>query len=167
MKFERFWDIYVQSFPESERRSKHQQITLLEDSRYHVIPIHHNDIEAGFFTYWNLEGFLFGEHLAVDSSFRNAGLGRLFLEDFFKTLEAPFIIEVERPFNEIASRRIAFYERLGFILCPFDYLQPSYTGLTEPVPMYMMAYGKNLDKKDFEYYRDNIYKTVYKVTEII
>lgn len=166
MKFERFWEIYIQSFPESERRNKPQQIVLLEDPRYHVLPIIHEGNEAGFFTYWDLDGFLFGEHLAVDESFRNAGLGRIFLEQFFTTLKAPFIIEVERPINEIAARRIAFYERLGFVLCPFDYVQPSYTGLTEPVPMYMMAYQQVLDRNQFELYRSNIHKTVYKVPEI-
>lgn len=162
MNFNRFWTIYEASFPPTERRSSEQQKEILEYTNYHVVPIIHEGEEAGFFTYWKLDGFLFGEHLAVDEKYRNSGLGRIFLTSFFETLNEPFVIEVEKPTTEIADRRIAFYERLGFVLNHYDYEQPSYTGLTEPVPMFIMTYQEAIDESRFNAYKEQLYKTVYK-----
>jgi len=161
MNFDRFWTIYESSFPPSERRTPEQQRELLNSPIYHVVPIIHDGESAGFFTYWKLEGFLFGEHLAVAEKYRNSGLGRIFLTSFFETLTEPFIIEVEKPETDIAARRIGFYQRLGFVLNSYHYEQPSYTGHTEPVPMFVMSYKESLDESRFELYRDQLYKAVH------
>ena len=54
----------------------------------------------------------------------------------------PLVLEVEMPDNELAQRRIGFYQRQGFQLwdeCPYE--QPPYHPEDESLPMYLMVHG--------------------------
>ncbi len=74
-------------------------------------------------------------------------------------------MEVERPLEEMAKRRINFYQRHGFTLWENDYYQPPYKPGDDYLPMYLMVHGELNAQKDFEEVKHRLYTEVYKVKE--
>ena len=164
---EAIWQLMVESFPYEERRSRDDQKRVLDHPDYHlkVLRDANRDL-VGFISYWMFPRFLFVEHFAISSAFRNKGLGaQLFKEHCLRPYAGRLIIlEVERPDYELAKRRIGFYERLGFKLNPFTYMQPSYHVESEELPLLLMSYPVVLDYSLFKEVRAHLYKNVYKVS---
>lgn len=46
------------------------------------------------------------------------------MEEYIRQSGKPVLLEVEPPLGEMEQRRIGFYERLGFHLNPYAYVQP-------------------------------------------
>ena len=84
----------------------------------------HGELMA-FLAVWEFDTFLFVEHFAVRKSCRNGGLGAVLLTQLTTQSRKPVILEVELPTGELEARRIAFYERNGFVMNPFEYMQPA------------------------------------------
>ena len=78
----------------------------------------------GFITSWMFEDWCFIEHLAIDPINRGKKYGERIMKDFM--VNRKLLLEVEPPLSVDAIRRIGFYERLGLVCLPFDYLHPSY-----------------------------------------
>lgn len=118
---------------------------------------------VGLVTVWNLGTFHYGEHLATSPALRNKGYGKQIMQRLRELYPGTFILEVERPTDEMAIRRIGFYQRCGFSLCEKEYMQPSYREGGQEVPLYLMYAGiENIDSQ-FEYIRDTIHREVYGV----
>lgn len=161
--FNQLWDLYQRSFPEVERRTIDQQKQVMGEENYHMEYFFEDSDFTGFILYWVLPSFLFIEHVAVDDRFRGRGLGKKYLEKMIKDSDVPIILEVEPPENEMAKRRIKFYERLGFVLNQYEYYQPSYVKDGEPIRLIVMSHGSALSKEDFEGIKLSLYRQVYKV----
>lgn len=160
--FDDFWRIYCESFPEDERRSREDQLRIMEDHRYRIAPIEADGMPVGFITSWDLGEFIFGEHFAIDSRSRGRRIGEKSLRGFLHSLTRPFVVEVELPEDDISRRRISFYERLGMKLNDFDYTQPPYSEGQRPLPMKLMSYPDHLTAGQLEAARDMIYRVVYR-----
>ena len=74
----------------------------------------------------------------------------------------PVILEVELPTGELEARRIAFYERNGFVMNPFEYMQPAMGEDRHAIPLRIMSYPKRLFADEFETMRDVLYCHVYR-----
>jgi hypothetical protein len=72
-------------------------------------------------------------------------------------------LEVEIPEEEMAKRRINFYQRQGFSLWEKPYQQPPYKAGDNYLPMLIMAYGDIECGKDFDLVKEHIYCEVYNV----
>ena len=138
--------IYEESFPYEERRDTAEMTRMVaEDNRLHFIVFYgerEEDGPIGFFTFWDFgHGYLYGEHFAVDPSRRGGGTGTRIL-DYIKSMDIPMILEIEMPSeaDEMTLRRKLFYERNGFILNPYEHVQPPYHPDSRPVPMNVMTW---------------------------
>lgn len=161
--FDEVYDIMLYSFPESERRSKKDQLGLFSDSRYKIAAERGADgIICVFLAYWELNGVTFLEHFAVAEHLRGGGLGGRFLDELVKGLKGTVCLEAELPETSIAARRIAFYERHGFILNDYRYIQPPLGEGRVEQPLKVMSYGAALTKEQFENIRAEVYEAVYK-----
>ncbi|MDL2255841.1 GNAT family N-acetyltransferase [Parabacteroides sp. OttesenSCG-928-K15] len=155
---------YNDSFPPVERRDFSLVRNLLEtEPDFTLLSLYWQDEYAGFITYWDLGGFLYVEHFALDPSARNGGVGSKAMQIFLSESELPVILEVEMPTDELSRRRIGFYERLGFVLDNTPYQQPPYRPDEGWFDMLLMAYGAIDLKKDFEKVRTALYSRVYGV----
>jgi hypothetical protein len=92
---------------------------------------------------------------------RNKGYGEKVLKHITQSVELPIILEVEMPDDETSKRRIGFYERCGFVLHTNPYIQPPYRAKDEPLPMYLMTYGKLDMEKKYQQIKERIYQEVY------
>lgn len=163
---DKFIEILVEAFPSYERRDVKRQRALFDNEFYNVLTVSDNEKTLGFLAYWDFKDFLFYEHFAVDKSARNCGIGKQTLEKLFEKSEGrPIVLEIELPQNELASRRLHFYERNGFVANTFQYFQMPLNSCDEKTPMILMSKSTPLTKENFEKYRDIIYRNVYDIEE--
>ena len=120
---------------------------------------------VGFITYWDFGRFYYVEHFATHPGMRNSGYGKRTLELLCKLLTRPIVLEVERPDNETAQRRIGFYQRQGFKLWQKDYFQPPYKEGDGFLPMYIMVYGELDEDSDFGEVKRTLHTHVYGLAE--
>lgn len=150
------------AFPQEERRDTLQQREFSD-----VHPLFSNNIiledgtPIGMISYWNMGDFFYIEHFAIDPTLRNGGYGKRVLESIKEQLQGPIVLEVEEPTDEMSSRRINFYKRLGFILIEKTYMQPPYRKGDNELPMFLMVYGEMKMDSNFEKVKNTIYKEVY------
>ena len=142
---ERIVDLYIQSFPDNERRSIVKFKNLFENNNdFHILGFFEdNDEFIGFISYWDFDTFRYAEHFAVVPEKRNGGLGSQCLKYAVETMGLPVVLEVEPPVDDMAKRRIGFYQRNGFKLwSDLYYLQPAYEKFLEPVELKLMTIGE-------------------------
>lgn len=161
--FDKIFEIMEQSFPRDERRPQAAQKALFDNGKFSAYVMCDNDGIIGFVTTWQLVGFAFVEHLAVSPDHRNLGLGAKILSELSTSQNARLCLEVEPPQTDIARRRIAFYERNGFYLNHFDYVQPAYTKQRNPVPLLIMTTDGAINAQEFENVKEQLYREVYRV----
>lgn len=128
---------------------------------FHNHIIFDDDIPVGFITYWDFERFYYAEHFAINPDLRNGGYGKKVLNYLCEELNRPIVLEVEMPTEEMAQRRIHFYERHGFTLWEKAYQQPPYKPGDNYLPMLLMVHGDLQCERDFEEIKKRIYKEVY------
>jgi ribosomal protein S18 acetylase RimI-like enzyme len=131
--------LYETSFPLRERRDWNQVLSLLSNARMQLAVIEEAGRSIGFAIGWSISGWHFIEHLAIDPAQRGKQYGSRVMQQLIEHGQHHIILEVEPSHDDLARRRILFYERCGFHLVPFPYLQPPYRAGEEPVPMQLMS----------------------------
>ncbi|MGL4992518.1 MAG: GNAT family N-acetyltransferase [Bacteroidales bacterium] len=163
--------IYEEAFPIEERRDFENICSLMQENpNFNCMGIFHEQKLVGLLTYWILPGstpFAYGEHLAISPSMRGQSIGSIVLEKFAEMAQLPIILEVEHPTTEQAVKRIKFYERNGYKLWEFDYVQPPYGENLPPVPLYLMTIGDLPLDSNYKEVKSTIYREVYGLTEEI
>lgn len=141
--------LYFDSFPPEERRSWKSIMELTDDrsSPFNLTVILRDGMTAGFITWWRLGGARYVEHFAIIPAMRGGGLGGEAIRNFVAADPMPVILEVEPSgSNDMADRRIAFYERCGFTgHRDFKYIQPPYSPGLPEVPLMLMTSDKSVD----------------------
>lgn len=148
------------AFPVDERRPEAEYAGLLADPRYCLEMIVEEEQPLGFFSSWDLTGFTYIEHFAVEAGCRGRGVGGAALRSFVAAHEGPVILEVEPPGTGAdAVRRIAFYERQGFRYNPVRHVQPPYAPGLRPVVLHLMSWPDPVT--DYACVRRELYEHVY------
>lgn len=164
--YEYMEQLMVASFPPDEYRALGELRSYTDtQSRFHNNIVLDNDTPIGLITYWDFGRFYYIEHFAIDPTQRNGGQGSRALQHVCRLLQAPIVLEVELPEEEMAIRRIGFYQRQGFVLWEKAYRQPPYKPGDNFLPMYLMVYGNLECEKEFGSISKQIHQTVYKYTQ--
>ncbi|WP_197284133.1 GNAT family N-acetyltransferase [Bacillus sp. JCM 19041] len=160
-QYPQFYQLMEDSFPVDERRPLKQQQSLLLREDYTVY-IHEIDGEiAGFLAIWETSDFVFLEHFAVNTTFRNRGLGSKLIQALSAQIDKPIVIEIEPLEGDLEKRRAAFYERNGFHLSHYGYIQPPLAQGLKPVPLVLMSYPNPLSQENYTAFNDWVFSTVY------
>lgn len=158
--------IYVDSFPANERREWQEIQKLLTYPSYNLYRISFNNELRGLISIWRWPEFIFIEHFAMSISTRGLGLGTQVMKQIINENSPLIIIEVDLPDTEQSIRRIAFYERLGFLLCHENYYQPPYSPGMSKVKMILMSFPHTLSREEFLFFKAKVYKEVYQLNNI-
>ncbi len=164
-RFDEIYEIMENSFPSDEFRPYCEQKELFWDKRYTVYGNIDDGKLSSFIATWNFEEFIFIEHFATSPAFRNKGIGEEMLKYLSNTLQKRLCLEVEPPKEEIQKRRIAFYNRNGFFLNTFPYVQPPISKGKTPVPLMIMTTGSKVSENEFLSIKKTLYEEVYKTNE--
>ena len=160
-QFENFYQLIEESFPSDEYRPYQTQRGLLSHPHYQIY-VHEKDHElAAIFATWEGPDFIFLEHFAVKASLRDGGLGSKLLQTFLKQQAKPIVIEIEPPEGELEKRRASFYERNGFSLSQWGYVQPALAKEQSPVSLVLMSYPKPLQEQAYQTFKNWVFKHVY------
>lgn len=158
-EFDHIYSLLKTSFPIDEYRPYQSQKELLNDPRYTVFVV--DDLTA-LITVWQFESFSFIEHFAVAPECRNQGLGAGILHELISMQSRPVCLEAELPETDLAKRRLGFYQRRGFHVNNYHYIQPAYSVGQNPVPLLILTTGAPITMNQFESIRDILYREVYK-----
>lgn len=159
--FDEVYALMEEAFPIEERRSFENQKALLERDDYAIYGVLEQDHVVAFIAAYVVSDVCFIEHLAVRREARGTGIGKELLQAYLKHTQGLVVLEVEKPAVEIARRRIAFYERLGFTLFETNYAQPPLHGDLAPLPLYLMSWPRRYDDQEWEKIIINLYRDVY------
>ena len=159
-----FSRLCVEAFPVDERRPEDEYAGLLANPRYCLEMSLEENRCVGFFSSWNLTGFTYIEHFAVEHTYRGHGVGSAALKAFVAKHSGTVILEVEPPQMGVnAVRRIAFYKRLGFLYNPVHHVQPPYAQGLQPVRLHLMSFPNPVT--DYTAVRRELYSQVYGISE--
>ncbi len=156
------YDLMEEAFPEEERRKYEKHKQLYENGCFEIFG---KKDETGkviaVMSIWNLEDVRYAEHLAVDPCLRGQKIGENLLQWVLKKNDLPLVLEVELPENEIAKRRIGFYQRQGLYYNEYPYLQPPLQEGHGMLPLRLMTYPEKIDEKTYHRYEKQIHQKVY------
>lgn len=141
--------LYISSFPPEERRPWSQIADAASEPCLYGLYTGEY-IFAGIITVWKFNDFAYVEHFAVDPTKRGGGIGAQAIGELKHMLQLPVVLEVE-PLDHpdpMASRRITFYERCGFTLLDYPYIQPPYAPGLPSVPLCLMTTDTGLDPSE-------------------
>ena len=150
--FDQMYALLQQSFIKDELRPYEAQKALFQEPLYHVFAEREADGEQmiAFIAVWDFTDFVFIDYFAVHPAFRNRRLGEKMLQDLAHLTPKDICLEIETPRDELTFRRLHFYQRNHFVLCPFNYKQPPIAKGNAPVSLSLMSTQKITDKDDFE-----------------
>ena len=160
------YPIFAKSFPPDEIRPYDEQAALLFNPYYRLYAKKDGKTVQSLLAVYSFPELTFIEHFATDPALRGKGIGSTFLTELLSSSDLPVCLEVERPENDISIRRIAMYERLGFFLNKYDYIQPSISKGRRPVALYIMSYPSALNEEQYLAVRNRLYRDVYNVKEV-
>lgn len=157
-------ELYQAAFPEKERREFSDLEKLLAEDVCFIYSINtENTGYAGFCICWDLGGFAFVEHFAINPEKRGLGIGEKTLSLLKTTHKKTILLETEPPVDEITTRRVHFYQRNGFRMLHRFYVQPSY-GINKPeVELKLMYCGEEPDSTQLDDMIRRVKKYVYRV----
>lgn len=135
---------YAETFPLEERRDTSSLLRMLYEPDMFFSAILSDDLVVGLVVYWKFEKFIYIEHLAVLQFHRRKGIGECVLHKLQEE-GRPILLEVEIPYDEASTRRVAFYQRCGFAALPVYYQQPPYRKGESVVPMMLFS-----DRQDWD-----------------
>ena len=161
-EFEFYYSLLEKDFCFEERREKVDELKMLKNKHFKPCYIFDNNMLIGYFCYWDLGEFLFGEHFAILENLRDQGWGTKFLTYFLQNLKKPFVFEMEKPLDTQSKKRKKFYEKFAFVFNDFDYHQPSYHGDDKEIPMIFVSYPEKLTSERYNKMVKKIRKEVYK-----
>lgn len=160
--FDSVYEKMKAAFPYEERRDYNDQKECSEIKYFNCFEILDGESPVGFVTPWIFDEFVYIEHLAIDEDKRSGGYGSKTVEKIKDFYKKPVILEAEAPQTEQQIKRIRFYERLGFKVNDYKYMQPSYHG-GEGVPLMILSYPSLLSQAEFDYFVSTTRKYVYKI----
>ncbi|MFI3296568.1 MAG: GNAT family N-acetyltransferase [bacterium] len=173
-KISKILDIYVDSFPEEERRPVPQWLDILKyNTNFTLYGVMIDGDAVGFLTAWEvMPEIIYIEHFAISSTMRGKSIGSEVMREFIAIKEnSTIILEVEEPTlalcdieKKIRKSRIKFYEKLGFKLQNLDYFQPSYHNDSNTMILRLMTNSEEVLINNYNTIRNNIYRDVYNYT---
>lgn len=161
-QFDEVYALFEEAFIPEELRTKEKMKSFFEEGRFDIYVMEEKGKVLGALIIWEFEDFVYLENFAVDQKQRNHGIGSRLLQEMKSIFPTKtLILEVDEPSDNLSKRRIAFYQRNGYHLTSYDYIQPPLRKDGIPVHLYLMSYPYLISKKEFEAIKDNIFQTVY------
>lgn len=166
-RFDELFAILEQSFPKSKRRDRTGHLAEFSEERFNSI-CYIPDKLMGFLNYWDFDDFIYIEHFAVSPELRGQGTGSALMRYLAELTDGrKLVLEAEPPDDSsIAARRVAFYERLGFRLNRYKYIQPALIKGEKPIPLVIMSSPTLLSPDEYDVIRERMYHEVYKCNSI-
>ena len=158
------WDLYEESFPRCERWNAQGYDRAFGDPRFEADGIWRGDEFIGILFHWGADGYRYVEHLAVSPALRGQNMGSAALSAFCRKV-GRVILEIDPPEDDISIRRRHFYERLGFVANPYQYIHPSFRKPFTPHRLVLMSYPGAITYEEARSFADFVREAVLRYSE--
>lgn len=150
---QQLWAMYQDSFPYEERRKPSEIVARLDEEQsdcpveLHLIideeSLDEEQTLIAFALTYRLPSAIYIEYLCTAPHLRNGGIGTSLVKSLVRHYSnKPLILEAEpKGYSDLAERRLSFYQRHGFKIHDYPYLQPAYHDDTEPVALLLLSRG--------------------------
>lgn len=159
-------DLYNDAFPPEERWNFDMTLENKHKDNYKFYGILDDDTPIGLTMLWDLDDFNYGEYLAIDKKFRGNKYGTEVLTKILKMLSDKLIVIEVEPYdlNEIAKKRIEWYQRFGLVLSEYDYDMPCIdeNKNISSIKMKIMTSRKIQNKEEHDNITKILYNRIYK-----
>ncbi len=158
------WEIYQNSFPLSEQRTLAHQQTALRSSDFYFMVYREENTIVGLIGYWEIDDYLYIEHYAINPALRGGGYGSRILEDLIRHTPRTVILEIDEVKDEISTRRLHFYQRLGFVMNPYRHPLHRYREGDEhqDAILHILTYPHTIDAATYERFCQDLTDIVMK-----
>jgi len=151
--FQKFWQIYTESFAYIERRDIELQQTAFTSPFYRLDVYLKKSEVAGFMGYWIFNQYIYVEHFAIARNQQGTGKGTLMMKTLQQQTKKIILLEIEPVVDETTKRRWLFYEKLGFLKTPHFHLMPVYHPGDDPnVRLDVLSYPFVIDEALYNQY---------------
>ncbi len=158
------WELYEKSFPYNERWNAEGYDRAFGDPNFEADGIWRGDEFIGILFHWGADGYRYVEHLAVSPALRGQNMGSAALSAFCRKV-GRVILEIDPPVDDISIRRLHFYERLGFVANPYQYIHPSFRKPFTPHRLVLMSYPGAITYEEARSFADFVRETVLRYSE--
>lgn len=160
--YEEFYTIYSQSFPVYEQRDEKQQECAFNNTNYHLDCFIDDHKFLAFIAYWDFDNYIYIEHFAVNPEYRGENIGSNTLRNFIEDKKKMILLEIDPPVNEIAQKRLKFYEKLGFVSNPYSHHHPAYKKDYPPHELIVLSMDKALEQSSYDRFYQELSHIVMK-----
>lgn len=158
------WELYEKSFPDNERWSAEGYDRAFGDPNFEADGIWRGEEFIGILFHWNADGYRYVEHLAISPALRGQNMGSAALSAFCRKV-GRVILEIDPPVDDISVRRRHFYERLGFVTNPYEYIHPSFRKPFTPHRLVLMSYPGAITYEEARSFADFVREAVLRYSE--
>lgn len=157
------WALYENSFPYCERWNAEAYDRAFGDPHFVADGIWLDGNLIGILFHWNAGDYHYVEHLAVSPALRGQNMGSKALAAFCRGRRV--VLEIDPPVDDISIRRLHFYQRLGFVENPQEYIHPSFRRPFTPHKLVLMSYPDPLTNDEARVFADFIRERVLRYSE--
>ncbi len=147
--FDKAWELYENSFPIEEKRTKDEQYIILEKENYNPLIFIKEEIVVGILFFWDFKECVFIEHFAINSLLRNQSYGSIIFEDFLTKYEN-YILEIEQIYDDITKRRFNFYKKFDFVINEYKHFQIPFRKDSKKLELLLLSHKNPLTKREYE-----------------
>lgn len=158
------WALYEKSFPDCERWRAEDYDRAFGDSHFEADGIWRGGEFIGILFNWHAGSYRYLEHLAISPALRGQNMGSQALAAFCQKV-GRVILEIDPPVDDISRRRRHFYERLGFVVNPYDYIHPSFRKPFTPHKLVLMSYPSAITYEEARGFADFVRERVLRYSE--
>ena len=131
--FAAVYELYAAAFPVYQRRGPVDMDLAFAQPAYRLDAWLADNEFAALMSWWDFADMRYVEHLAVSPAKRSLGLGRKLLHAWLPLADTPVVLEIDPVRDEITRRRLAFYQRAGFV--PNSHIRHTVPSLQERAVM--------------------------------
>jgi len=157
--FEKAWKLYLDSFPEIERRTLEEQEEILTDKNFKMTCYVEDDVLISIVFYWKISSYTFLEHFAVNSELRGQSLGSKILQKFIND-KKNIVLEIEPIVDEITQKRLKFYKKFGFVVNTHEHLQIPFREGAKELKLLLMSQEKTLSQQEYKVLYESMKKSL-------
>lgn len=152
-------ELYDISFPDHEKRSIRGRESLLPLEQFYLYKIVDNNQFVGFIGGWLIETFFYIEHFAIAQHIRGAGYGQKSLSALCQ-LYPRIVLEIDPLVDEVARKRLHFYEKNGFIKNDYSHHHPSYNDKYTPHKLEILSLHSPFTQDEYQTFNQFLVNTV-------
>lgn len=151
--------LYDISFPDHEQRSYAGRAALLPLEQYYLYKITDNNQFVGFIGGWAIDAFFYIEHFAIDQHIRGAGYGQKSLTALCQ-LYPQIVLEIDPLVDEVAKKRLHFYEKNGFVRNDYVHHHPCYNTQYSPHKLEILSLNTLFTQSQYDVFNHFLVNTV-------